>query len=326
MMNKSVLIFLASLVVLPLYLYAQKLPEPPGEVPSVYEQEYREYETKHGYRSRRDGYKSEWNLDGVSTLGFQLGFFSQPAVFSGRPGADQRVDVQHTVATGLAPARYPFVYTFNGLDWAPNALMPEIVYRYYHRHGLALGISLGHSSANNKLVAYNAQSNFIDSDVDGAYDDTIISYARLESSEKMSQMPLFFFLQMDTKPSMALKPNLSVGLGFIKAKASRAYTMSTDTNIDTNSNGVVDSAVSTLNQAILSESYSRTIPAGRVQFGLEWTSNYHNVIRLSAGYQAAFASESAVSTARNASTTANRGIGPFNFSGLIFSAGIDFWW
>ncbi|MBI2070557.1 MAG: hypothetical protein HYT79_08115 [Elusimicrobia bacterium] len=318
--------FAAALLLLPAGLFAQ-LPDTPGDIPSIHEHEYE----GRGYGSHGHGrHHSEWNLDGASTLGLRLGFFSQPALFSGRPGNGYPVEVFHTVVTTQTAAAAVdrtrgFVYSFNGLDWSPQGFLPEVVFRYYYTHGLAVGVSAGYGTVSNRMVGHNVQT-VSGLNVDNAgQTDSMTSFARLEVLEKMRQLPLFFFVQMDSKQSMALKPYLSVGLGAISTKVERDYILTVDTDVDIDGGGV-DTRYSSTNTSILSVTRSRTVPAGRILFGLEWTTGHHNVVRLDLGYQAALASGGTVSSERNTSTAVNKELGPWNFSGLVASFGVDFWW
>ncbi|MBI4368662.1 MAG: hypothetical protein HY547_00365 [Elusimicrobia bacterium] len=310
---------------------SSSLPSVPDEVPSIREYGYdpRRYEEYERRSSRSRGPQhSEWNLDEASSFGIELGFFSQPSLLGGgNPNwhSNNVVDILHTVVTTqTAGVSDTFIYSFSRTEWSPSGFLPEIVYRYYVDHGMAVGVSLGYGSLNNRIVSNDIGLDTLS--IDGGGDDSMYSYARLEIDESMRQVPLIFFVQMDSKSSLALKPHWLIGLGLINTKVDRTYTFSVDTDIDYGSESPIEGSVSTSDQVLLSASRSQTVFAGRVQYGIEWAASRNHMIRLELGYQAATSVAGSVDAERQTTRVTNKDLGSWSFSGLLGFLGVDFVW
>ncbi|MEK7287853.1 MAG: hypothetical protein AAB091_04780 [Elusimicrobiota bacterium] len=297
----------------PLRVWGAGLPSLPDDVTSVHEHNS-EHEYKHHYRGRSDRH-SEWNLEEAGTLGFSLGHFSQPALTAGQAGSPALAYPVYWIG---ATSGYRFAHNFTMQGWPLQMVLPEVSYRYYFTHGVAGGISLGYGSQ-----AVNTLSFDVAETHNGA--DRAFSRGRLEAQDKATQIPLFFFLQMDTKPSMALKPYFRVGLGLVSASVTRTMIFTTTTDIDTASDGTINAQVIETD-TLFSGTANAIEMAGRTAFGLEWAAHNNRIIRMDIGYQGALASVGSLAGSRLDSTNFSRDLGPRNFSGLVMSVGVDFLW
>lgn len=270
----------------------------------------REYARRRGFQDRG----SEWNLEGARTIGISAGFFSQSSLVGGQSASPAPIYEVYWPGGN----NYRFIHRFSMQGWPLQMVLPEIYYRHYFTHGVAGGVSLGYGSQTVETVSFNVAEEY-----NGA--DRAYSRGRLHAQDKMTQIPLFFYLQMDTKPSVSLKPYFRIGLGLVNASVSRTMVFTTFTDFDTGSDGTINSSAEETS-TLFSGSMSQAAFAGRGSFGMEWTLANSRIVWMNFGYQGALASPGGLGGKRLESTQFSRDLGPRNFSGLIFSLGIDFLW